>query len=525
MVALRLVRTRSLAFAAAAAAAVAAFVACGSTGDEAVPGDATRGATAPPPPPASAPTWYRDVEPIVHAHCSACHRTNATAAFAFDAVTATSLAPLVADRVVARVMPPWPPGPLSAPLAGSRALGDGDIATIAAWADAGAPLGDARDHAPRPPLTASVPSRAPDLHLEVAEANAYAGDANPFVTDEVRCFVLDLPAALASGISVTAARWRAGTSVGVHDMGGFAVDAEGAVALRARERRDGRGGFECSGGLGDVRAVLLGAAEPGNEASSATMLPPGVVAQVPAGGAVVLRVHYGVKHLDEASDRSSVDLWLAEDGVAAAARKLVPLVISAPVEVPCPTGVASATDDPCSRESAFARLAPGDPDARTRADAKLAACGTSLDALFAGLPFTPGGAERFVVRTTCGAAAPASGIIRFVRPHLRTRGASARVEAEQADGTWRVVIDIPRWEWWWAGAYALAEGVPVVAGRQVRVTCTFDNGTANQWSALTGEPGHLAPARAPRLPPTYLVGGAARGAESCAAELAIEPLP
>jgi hypothetical protein len=99
------------------------------------------------------------------------------------------------------------------------------------------------------------------------------------------------------------------------------------------------------------------------------------------------------------------------------------------------------------------------------------------------------------------------------------------VEAEQDDGSFRPVLDIPRWNWAFESAYALEQGVPVRAGKHLRVSCTFDNGLANQWSALTGEPGHGAPARPPQLAPGYLIAAPSRAAESCTVYLGIERAP
>jgi hypothetical protein len=239
-----------------------------------------------------------------------------------------------------------------------------------------------------------------------------------------------------------------------------------------------------------------------------------------------MRVHYAVKHLALAPDRSGVELWLADDATRRSLRPLLRASVTAPVEVPCPSGVSNDASHACSRENAFARLAgAAAPAARARADALLATCGTTLSQAAAGT--RPDGSDaRFVVSTSCTAAAPFDGTVRVVNARQQTRGATVRVEAEQRDGTWTTVLDVPRWRWSWEGAYVLAgDGVPAVAGRGLRVSCTFDNGTANQWSALTGEAGHDATALPPLLAPGYLVAAPNRAAEACSAELGIERAP
>jgi hypothetical protein len=468
-----------------------------------------------------APTWFRDVEPIVQVECAGCHAADGTGGFPLDQATTTSLASLVAERVSARDMPPWPPARGGASIASSRMLDDADVATITTWAAAGAPAGNPVDHVERSPRVFAVPPRAPDLRLAMSSADAYQQPSNQFVTDEIRCFVLDLPAS-SVGVWVTAARWRAGTPVGVHNLGGVVLDATAAVAARARSHRDGRAGFECGGGLGDVERSgrpSLAANGTGGAFDGATILPPAAAVRIPAGGAVLMRAHYAVKHLSNASDRSGVDLWLAD---TSRVRPLVTAAVSAPVEVPCPSGVSLDPGNPCSRDNAFARLAPGDPSAaRARADALLATCGTTLEAAAR----ATGDADHSFVTTSCTSVAPFDGTIRVVDAHMQTRGASVRVESEQGDGSWKVVLDIPRWRWAWEGAYLLDGGVPVRAGKRLRVSCRFDNGASNQWSALTGEPGHDAPARPPLLAPGYLVAAPHRAAEACTAYLGIERAP
>jgi hypothetical protein len=499
--------------------------ACTAAGDAAVPA-ADRAAPAPAPrASAAAPTWFHDVEPIVQVECAGCHVSNGTGGFPLDQATATSLASLVAQRVSARDMPPWPPGPASAPIAGSRALDAEAIGKIAAWAAAGAPAGDPSDHVERAPRSSDVPARPPELHLETSATESYEQPSNQFVTDEVRCFVLDLPAAFSGG-SVVAARWHAGVPFGVHTLGGMVLGPEAATAARARSRRDGRAGFECGGGTGDLPiGPSLGASGSGGASEGATRFPPGTAVRIPAGGAVLLRAHYGVKHLANASDRSGVDLWLAEGSRDAPVRTLVAASLSAPVEVPCPSGVSSDPANPCSRENAFARLASPSSDAaaaRARADALLVACGTTLDDA---THEAKGDPDHFFVTTSCASVVPFDGRIHVVDAHMQTRGTSVRVDAEQNDGTWRVVLDIPRWQWWWEASYVLERGVPVHAGKHLRVSCTFDNGLANQWSALTGEPGHDGSPRPPLLPPGYLIAAPHRAAESCSATLGIERAP
>ena len=384
------------------------------------------------------------------------------------------------------------------------------------------PRENPRNHVERTPRVPAIPPRPADLRLEPGDGETYVAPSNPFVTDEVRCFVLDLPAGR-DGLWVTAARWRAGTPRGVHNLGGVVVGMQAAVTARARARHDGRAGFECGGGLDDLAiGPALGANGTGGGGDGATLLPTGTAVRIPSGGAVVMRVHYAVKHLAGESDRSGVDLWAADESTRRTVRPIVAETVTAPVEVPCPVGVSTDPSSPCSRDNAFARLAGADATgARARADARLTACGTDL----ARATRATAGGDHVFVTTSCSSVAPFDGTLHVAYARMQTRGASVLVEVEQSDGSWSAALDIPRWRWGWEGAYVLERGLPVRAGRRLRVSCTFDNGVANQWSALTGEPGHDAPARPPQLTPGYLVAAPNRAAEACSAYLGIERAP
>ncbi len=115
-------------------------------------------------------TYHRDVEPILQTHCQDCHRPGQVAPFSlltFDQARKRSddLASLAADRR----MPPWPASPdEGGPFRDSRLLSPKEIATLEAWADAGA-----RGRSQGRPLTPTFPGEwplgLPDLVLTVPE--------------------------------------------------------------------------------------------------------------------------------------------------------------------------------------------------------------------------------------------------------------------------------------------------------------------------------------------------------------------
>src|SRR3974390_1025088 len=100
---------------------------------------------------AAAPTYNKDIAPILNAQCALCHRPGEVAPFSLLTYQdASKRATLIAAVTAKRFMPPWLPEPGYGEFQHERRLTDGQIALIAAWAKAGAPEGDAKDK-PAPP--------------------------------------------------------------------------------------------------------------------------------------------------------------------------------------------------------------------------------------------------------------------------------------------------------------------------------------------------------------------------------------
>ena len=90
-------------------------------------------------------TWARDVAPIVRAKCEVCHRPGSIAPMSLTTYEeARSKARQIRQRVLARTMPPWHLDKTVGiqDFKNDRSLTEAEIGTIAAWVDAGAPMGD-----------------------------------------------------------------------------------------------------------------------------------------------------------------------------------------------------------------------------------------------------------------------------------------------------------------------------------------------------------------------------------------------
>jgi hypothetical protein len=116
----------------------------------------------------AAPTFYRDVLPILQDHCQRCHRPGEAAPMplvSFD--QSRTWSPKIAHAVQMKMMPPWFADPGYGRFANDSSLTESQIATIVAWADAGAPAGDPGDAPPPREWTQGWNIAQPDVVLRM----------------------------------------------------------------------------------------------------------------------------------------------------------------------------------------------------------------------------------------------------------------------------------------------------------------------------------------------------------------------
>ena len=94
----------------------------------------------------NAPTFSKDVAPIMEAHCQSCHRPGETAPFSLLSYKeARPWAASIKEAVQLRKMPPWYADPHYGHFRNDRTLEQKDVDTIVAWVNAGAPEGNPKD--------------------------------------------------------------------------------------------------------------------------------------------------------------------------------------------------------------------------------------------------------------------------------------------------------------------------------------------------------------------------------------------
>jgi len=116
---------------------------------------------------AGAPTFYKDVLPILQAHCQTCHRPGEVAPMSLLTYEETRpWARAIKAAVTTGKMPPWFADPHYGRFANDRRLAAGDIETVSAWVDAGAPPGDPAA-APPPRTFEAGWNLTPDIVVEM----------------------------------------------------------------------------------------------------------------------------------------------------------------------------------------------------------------------------------------------------------------------------------------------------------------------------------------------------------------------
>ena len=250
------------------------------------------------------PTYTKDVAPILSQKCLNCHRRHQIGPFPLETYEqarkrARDIATVAADRL----MPPWKPEPGVGPkLKHDQSLSTAEIATLEAWAEAGAPKGDPKDMPPPPRFAEGWKLGPPDLILEPSEDFPFAADA----PDTYRCFVI--PTNLVKDTFVSAIDFRPSNPRIVHHINAF-LDTTGDA--RKRDLAEPGPGYTSFSGPGIVTYEELSFWAAGHVPYQ---LPPGVGQRIPRQSDVILQVHYHATGKPEVRPHPDRDLLLPRAG-------------------------------------------------------------------------------------------------------------------------------------------------------------------------------------------------------------------
>jgi len=383
------------------------------------------------------PTYYRDTQALIVEKCGACHVEGGVAPFAlltYEQVQAQAVA-MRAD-IASGIMPPWPPGASCAPLADQRSLTAEERALLLRWLDSGAPAGDIADARPVQPPAAVGPSR---VDLSPGLAQPYTPVVTP---DEYRCFVLDWTPTTVKYITGFAA--RPGNAAIVHHVLAFVAGPSSVASYQALDAADPAPGYTCFGGPGGDTTSLVGGWAPGAFGGD---YPAGTGLKIFPGSKIVLQIHYHV-HNHEAG---------ATDVVPA----------------PDQTSLELKLDDAVEREAVTMPWA--DPTWVTSQTMDIPAGVADVVHAFT---FDP---SPYLSQLTGGVlASQAPYVIHAAALHQHLRGTRSHLEIRHSNGSADCLLDIPRWDFRWQGAYRLAAPVTAGPGDLLSITCHWDNSAATQ---------------------------------------------
>ncbi|HJZ72252.1 MAG TPA: hypothetical protein VKE51_10955, partial [Vicinamibacterales bacterium] len=118
----------------------------------------------------AAPTFSKDVAPILYKNCTNCHRPGEIAPMSLLSYKdARPWAKSIATNVSKGTMPPWHADPAHGEFLNDRRLSDADRDTIVSWVNAGAPEGNAKDLPPQPSYASEWLIGQPDAIFSMQE--------------------------------------------------------------------------------------------------------------------------------------------------------------------------------------------------------------------------------------------------------------------------------------------------------------------------------------------------------------------
>lgn len=184
---------------------------------------------------AAAPTFNRDVAPIVFANCVACHHPGGSAPFPLTTYREVKKrAQLIVKVTGMRYMPPWLPVPGHGEFEGARALTPEQIGTLADWVKAGTPEGAAGDLTVKAEWASDWQLGKPDLVVTMEEPYPLAAGGR----DVYRNFVI--PKVVAEEKYVVAYELRPTPALAVHHAF-ILLDRKGSS--RRLDQKDPEPGF------------------------------------------------------------------------------------------------------------------------------------------------------------------------------------------------------------------------------------------------------------------------------------------
>lgn len=401
-------------------------------------------------------TYYEHIKPIFDINCMGCHGEGQIAGSSIalsDPDTVQRNAGYITDTVAIGYMPPWMPSRENVPLQNARLLTEREIATVIAWYEGGAAMGDPADA-----VTVESDFQLPEIRQDMAFTipdGGYTPAADN--EDDYRCFLFD-PQIEAEQF-ITGYVFEPDEMAMVHHGIVYLLPASARNRANQRDAVDEGSGWSCYNTTGLPDEEMLGTWAPG---TFPVAFPERTGYRIQPGDFFVLQVHYNTRQV-RVPDETGFSVEL-EDGDADI-RPLMTVELTAPVEIPCPEGVEGPQ---CERDNAIAYAAERyGQEFAGRPDYLLRQCNQSL-LDYANLD--PANAE-----SRCETTVFFSVEVVGVFGHMHELGKRFRLELNPDSEDNVVLLDIPRWDFHWQDRYQFVEPIRTRIGDVLRMTCVWDN--------------------------------------------------
>ena len=375
-----------------------------------------------------APTFNKDILPILQKNCQECHRPGAIAPMSFMTFKETRpYARAIVKAVESRTMPPWFADPTIGHFENAKVLTGAEIATIAAWAAKGAAEGDAKDRPAPVVFNDGWTIGTPDIIVTMPKDIELPATG---VIDQQNVLVY---AHFNKDMWVKAAEVRPGNPKAVHHMkawirppsSSWMKDAPEGVLYSPPRGAIGTDGPPQVAALSETgyRPVqdILAKYNPGVAGQEFAT---GQAAKfIAAGSDIVFEVHYTATGKPE-TDRSSVGIVLAD----------------------------------------------GPPKQRHLTTTAISERNFEI----------PAGAPNVEVRSETVVNEPAKLV--WVQPHMHYRAKNYELTVVYPSGEEKTVLRVPNYRFDWQIGYELAEPLDLPKGTKVKSVAHYDNSPANKFN-------------------------------------------
>jgi mono/diheme cytochrome c family protein len=234
----------------------------------------------------AAPTFTKDVAPILYSRCVECHRPGEIAPMSLLSYKEVRpWAKSIKQRVLERSMPPWSADPKYGHFANDPTLSEKEIATIVGWVDAGSPKGDDKDAPPVPKFIEGWTIGQPDVVLSMTKPYSIPADGT------IPYLYFTIPTGFKEDKWIQAMEIRPGNRSVVHHVIAFVQEVGEAPGGAQRGR----------GQLGGITPNKTG-----------VVFSPGTARLIKAGSDIVFQMHYTTNG-EATQDQTSIGLVFAKE--------------------------------------------------------------------------------------------------------------------------------------------------------------------------------------------------------------------